>query len=70
MSLPRSGALVFWIKTVVDPLSAIVGRPLLAAALRATLDGMPDEMRRYKSMAPFWEALGGWLDRAAGAGAA
>ena len=70
VSLPRSGALVFGIKTVVDPLSAIVGRPLLAAALRATLDGMPDEMRRYKSMAPFWEALGGWLDRAAGAGAA
>ena len=65
VALPRSGALVFGIKTVVDPLASVARRPGLAVALRATLEGMPDDMRRYKSMAPFWEALGGWLDRAA-----
>ena len=65
VALPRSGVLVFGIKTVIDPLSALAGRPELAAALRDTLAGMPDDMRRYKSMAPFWGALGGWLDRAA-----
>ena len=64
--LPDTGTLVFGIKTVVDPLSALTGRPELAAALLGTLDGMPDDMRRYKSMAPFAEALAGWLVRIAG----
>ena len=50
--LPMTGVLVFGIKTVVDPLS--------------TLAGMPDDMRRYKSMSPFADALGAWLERAAG----
>lgn len=63
--LPHSGALVFGIKTVTDPLAALAGRPDLAAALRSTLDGMPDDMRRYKSLAPFAAALAGWLDRTA-----
>ena len=64
--LPGTGVLVFGIKTVVDPLSALAGRPALAAALRGTLTDMPDDMRRYKSMAPFADALAAWLDRAAG----
>ncbi len=64
--LPRTGALVFGIKTVIDPLAALAGRPDLAAALRATLAGMPGDMWRYKSMAPFAAALGAWLDRTAG----
>lgn len=63
--LPRSGVLVFGIKTVLDPLAALAGRPDLAAALRETLAGMPDDMRRYKSMAPFVDALLGWLERVA-----
>lgn len=63
--LPDTRVLVFGIKTVVDPLSALAGRPELAAALRETLAGMPDDMRQYKSMAPFAEALAGWLDRTA-----
>ena len=61
--LPASGALVFGIRTIVDPLAAIAARPDLAAALRATLADMPDDMRRYKSMAPFIGALGEWLER-------
>jgi len=66
--LPRTGVLVFGIKTVIDPLSVLVGRPELAAALRDTLAGMPDDMRRYKSVAPFAAALSGWLERVAGPG--
>ena len=64
--LPETRVLVFGIKTVVDPLSALAGRPALAAALRGTLADMPDDMRRYKSMAPFVDALAAWLDQAAG----
>lgn len=60
--LPTTGVLVFGIKTVIDPLAALAGRPDLASALRETLAGMPDDMRRYKSMAPFAGALAGWLD--------
>lgn len=63
--LPRSGVLVFGIKTVVDPLAALRGRPGLAAALRDTLTGMPADMRGYKSMAPFIDALFDWLSRVA-----
>lgn len=63
--LPESGALVFGIKTVVDPLSALAGRPDLAGALRGALTDMPEPMRRYKSAAPFVAALTGWLDRVA-----
>lgn len=61
--LPASGALVFGIRTIVDPLAAIAARPELAAALRSTLADMPDDIRRYKSMAPFIGALGEWLER-------
>src|SRR3546814_4580401 len=67
--LPASGALVFGIRTIVDPLAAIAARPDLAAALRATLDGMPDDMRRYKSMKPFIGARDAWLERRSAAGA-
>lgn len=66
VSLPDTGVLVFGIKTVVDPLSALAGRPGLAAALNATLKDMPGDMGRYKSMAPFAAALAGWLGRVAG----
>ncbi len=66
--LPRTGVLVFGIKTVIDPLSVLAGRPGLAAALRETLAGMPDDMRQYKSVAPFAAALSGWLESVAEAG--
>lgn len=63
--LPHSGVLVFGIKTVVDPLSALSGQPELAGALRAAIADMPEDTRRYKSMAPFADALSVWLDRVA-----
>lgn len=64
--LPRSGVLVFGIKTLVDPIAAIAGRPDLAAAMLGSLRTMPADMRGYKSLAPFAEALEGWLEQRAG----
>ena len=61
--LPETDVLVFGIKTVVDPISVLVDRPDLAAAMLGSLEGMPADMRAYKSMAPFAEALAAWLSR-------
>jgi len=60
--LPESRVLVFGIKTIVDPLPILETRPDLAAAMAATFRGMPAEMAGYKSMAPFRDALLGYLD--------
>ncbi|MDF1792064.1 MAG: DUF3445 domain-containing protein [Thalassobaculaceae bacterium] len=60
--LPKTGVLVFGIKTVVDPIAVIADRPDLAAAMLGSLRTMPDEMRGYKSLAPFAAALEAWLE--------
>ncbi|SDF64545.1 heme-dependent oxidative N-demethylase family protein [Thalassobaculum litoreum] len=67
--LPRTGVLVFGIKTLIDPIAAIAGRPDLAAAMLGSLRTMPADMRGYKSMAPFADALEGWLQERAEASA-
>ena len=59
--LPLSGALVFGIKTLVDPIAAIGQRPELAAGMLGSLQSMPSDMRGYKSLSPFAEALETWL---------
>ncbi|EDP64914.1 hypothetical protein BAL199_21199 [alpha proteobacterium BAL199] len=63
--LPKSNALVFGIKTIVDPLSSLADRPDVARGLHGAIADMPVDTQRYKSMAPFADALAGWLDRAA-----
>lgn len=63
VSLPDSGVLVFGIKTIVDPITILGRRPDLAASLAATIWDMPGDMARYKSMAPFRDALLGYLER-------
>jgi dimethylamine monooxygenase subunit A len=60
--LPRTGVLVFGIKTVVDPITVLVDRPELASAMLRSLRSMPEDMRAYKSMAPFTGALDAWLE--------
>ncbi|WPZ33837.1 DUF3445 domain-containing protein [Thalassobaculum sp. OXR-137] len=60
--LPNSGVLVFGIKTLVDPIGAIADRPDLAAAMLGSLRTMPADMRGYKSLAPFADALETWLE--------
>lgn len=64
--LPASGALVFGIKTLIDPITTVAERPDLAAAMLGSLRTMPDDMRAYKSMAPFASALETWLLRHTG----
>jgi len=63
--LPRSGDILFTIRTFVDPLCSLETRPDLAAGLRAALAEMPEGMQRYKSLLPFRDALGRYLDRVA-----
>ena len=62
VSLPQCRVLVFGIKTIVDPITILDPHPALAASLAATIRDMPDDMARYKSMAPFRDALLGYLD--------
>lgn len=60
--LPASGAIVFTIKTHIDPLRSISERPELLRGLRASIATMPPEMAAYKAMPPIRDALTGWLD--------
>lgn len=63
--LPETGVLVFGIKTIVDPITVVADSPDLAAAMLGSLRTMPGDMRAYKSMAPFSDALEAWLARVA-----
>lgn len=59
--LPETKVLVFGIKTIVDPITVVADRPDLAQAMLGSLRTMPADMRAYKSMAPFADALEVWL---------
>lgn len=60
--LPMTGAVVFTIKTYVDPLRSISERPDLMRGLRRSIGEMPQDMAAYKAMAPIRDAVMGWLD--------
>jgi hypothetical protein len=60
--LPVTGAIVFTIKTHIDPLRSIGERPDLMRGLRNAVAAMPEAMAGYKAMAPIRDALIGWLD--------
>jgi hypothetical protein len=60
--LPVTGAIVFTIKTHIDPLRMISERADLMRGLRNAVAGMPEGMAAYKAMAPIRQALLGWLD--------
>lgn len=60
--LPESGAILFTIKTHIDPLAAIAGRPELVEGLSRAVLQMPREMAAYKALEPVRAALTGWLD--------
>lgn len=49
--LPRSGHLLFTIKSMIDPLQSLEEVPRAAACLAASIRGMSAEMRRYKGIA-------------------
>jgi hypothetical protein len=48
---PRTGAVLFTIRTHVTPLTEVVDDDDVAAALAARLDEMPDDVRGYKGIA-------------------
>lgn len=66
--LPRSGAVVFAIKTRVHRLDEVAADPAVARALAARIREMTDAMAEYKGVLAIREPLLQWLDaRAVGA---
>jgi dimethylamine monooxygenase subunit A len=63
--LPRSQAVVFTIRTYVEPLAEVLDTPDLAATLAARLREMPDAMAGYKNILPIRTELLAWLERRA-----
>ncbi|MGE0682302.1 MAG: DUF3445 domain-containing protein [Candidatus Binatia bacterium] len=63
--LPRTQDILFTIRIYVRPLRELAARPERAAALAAAMRTMPEPMRVYKSLPPFFDAALAWLDRAA-----
>ena len=55
--LPRTGVVLFTIRTHVYPLRRVVAVEGAAARLGEAVRGLPPEMALYKSIAPFREAL-------------
>ena len=60
--LPVTGWVLFTIKTHVDPLSALAGRPDVAEALAGSIRSLPDGSRRYKNIIPFEKSVLAYLD--------
>ena len=60
--LPESGAILFTIKTHIDPLAAIAGRADLVGGLARAVREMPRDMAAYKALDPIRGPLTGWLD--------
>jgi hypothetical protein len=49
---PRTGVILFTIRTFVRPIPAVVaGEPSVAQRLAASIDGLPDDVRDYKDLA-------------------
>lgn len=63
--LPLTQDILFTIRVHVRPLRELAARPERAAALAATMRTMPEPMRIYKSLPPFFDAVLAWLDRVA-----
>nr|WP_269204497.1 DUF3445 domain-containing protein [Motilibacter deserti] len=64
--LPATGAVVFTIRTYVDPLTSIADDSAACAGLAAWLRGMPAGMRDYKGLGELGPALLEWLDARTG----
>lgn len=66
--LPTTGAVLFTIRTRVEPLAAVVREPGTAAALAGRVREMPDAMARYKGIAPIRGPLLRYLEGLATSG--
>ncbi len=63
--LPRSGAVVFGIRSYLEPLAEVAAVPATAKALADRIREMPPATAVYKGIAPIREALLAYVDRAA-----
>jgi dimethylamine monooxygenase subunit A len=62
--LPRTGAVLFTIRTHQSPLESLTDRPRELARLAESVRGLPEDTARYKSIMPFRESLLAYLDGA------
>jgi hypothetical protein len=62
--LPRTGAVLFTIRTHQRPLESLEDRPQQLARMAEAVRGLPEDTARYKSITPFREALLAYLDGA------
>lgn len=60
--MPETGAILFTIRTYVDPLPGIIDTAEAAQALIARLTDMPDPLARYKNLEDCRPALVTWLE--------
>jgi dimethylamine monooxygenase subunit A len=60
--LPRTGAIVFTIRTYITRLDEAIGTAAQAQDLTNMIRTMPAAARSYKRIAPYADALIGWLD--------
>ncbi|MDX1542068.1 MAG: DUF3445 domain-containing protein, partial [Geminicoccaceae bacterium] len=61
--LPKTRAILFTIRTRVEPLEDVVAEPGVTAALAARVREMPEPLARYKGILPIRDALLAYLDR-------
>jgi dimethylamine monooxygenase subunit A len=61
--LPRSGDVLFTIHTSVVPLAEALGTPAATKTLAARVRAMPEDLARYKGIAPIRAPLLAWLKR-------
>lgn len=64
--LPRSGDVLFTIRTYIRPLSALESLPSVARGLSQAVEKLPPQMRGYKNLLPIREALLAYLSRIGG----
>lgn len=60
--LAETGDVVFTIRTHITPLGEAIASAVSAAELASLIREMPEDMRRYKVIAPIAPALLAWLD--------
>ena len=59
--LPRTGAVLFTIRTQQVPLAAVASRPDVAAGLAAAIAGWSDDLVSYRSATPWRDGALAWL---------
>lgn len=61
--LPRSGGIVFTIRTYFHPITEICGEPNVPGRLASAVRSWPDDVSIYRGQAQFQEVLLEYLDK-------